>query len=164
MPDPCLPRWVLPTSLARSCPCSLMGDVAPAQAPLLLLGAGGPLQTKPYPSHHRAVFLLRRAELHAPSKPPGFLLALGPRRHTPCSAAKSEDWPWEHCSEPLLFPRLHRETRRNPQGVCWLQGTGFGGVLGSTLAPAQPGTPPQPSCRLPARTDLGLSTLTMLVS
>lgn len=63
----------------------------------------------------------------------------------------------------LLFPRLHGQTRRNPQGVCWLQGTGFGGVPGSTFAPAQPGTPAQPPRRLPARTDLGLSTLAVLV-
>lgn len=48
-------------------------------------------QTKPYPSHHRAVFLLRRARLQAPSKLPGFLLVLRLRRHSPCSAAESED-------------------------------------------------------------------------
>lgn len=71
------------------------------------------LQTEPHPSHQHAVFLLRSAELRTPSKLPHFLLLLRLRRHSPYSAAKGEGWPWEHCSEPLLFPGPHRDTRRN---------------------------------------------------
>lgn len=101
------PCPVLPQLCDGGC-CSCTSPAPPAR------GWWTPRHTKPYPSHHRAVFLLRRAEFHTPGKLPGFLLVLRLRRHTPCRAGESEDRPWSTALSPWAARRDQEKSPGSP--------------------------------------------------